>query len=59
MGKEAKEKKPDTPKEKKKQVHIPLIPIPNDAEELEEEMQEVFQEDQVRHKHGATEPERD
>ena len=59
MGEKPKAKEPIEPEEKKKQTHIPLIPMPNDAQELEEEMQEVFQEDQVTHKHGGTEPERD
>jgi hypothetical protein len=59
MGKEGKDKKPKASEEKKKPLHIPLIPIPDDKRELEEEMLEAFQEDQVRHKHGATEPERD
>ncbi len=59
MGEESKEKKSAPPEEKKKQIHIPLIPIPDDSQELEEEMQEAFDEDRVRHKHGQTEPERD
>jgi len=59
MGKESKDKKPVPPEEKKKQTHIPLIPIRDDSQELEEDMQEAFDEDRVRHKHGQTEPERD
>lgn len=59
MGEESKEKKSAPPEEEKKKIHIPLIPILNDSQELEEEMLEVFEEDQVRHKHGKTEPERD
>ncbi|MCI0529732.1 MAG: hypothetical protein L0Y56_20005 [Nitrospira sp.] len=59
MGKESKEKKSVPPEEKKKQIHIPLIPILDDSQELDEEMQKAFEEDQVRHKHGGTEPERD
>ena len=59
MGKESKDKKPVPPEDKKKPVHIPLTPIRDDSQELEEEMQEAFEEDQVRHKHGHTEPERD
>ena len=59
MGKEAKDKKPDASKEKKENVHIPLIPMRDESQELEEEMLEAFQEDQVQHKHGNAEPERD
>ena len=59
MGKEAKDKKPDPSKEKKESVHIPLIPMRDESQELEEEMLEAFQEEQVQHKHGNAEPERD
>ena len=59
MKEKAKEKKPNAPEEKKKPVHIPLIPMPSDQQALDEEMLEVFQEDQVRHKHGNAEPEKD
>lgn len=59
MGEESKKKEPAQPEEKKKQIHIPLIPILDDSQELDEEMQKAFEEDQVRHKHGQTEPERD
>lgn len=59
MSKEAKGKKATKPEDKKKTIHIPLIPMPNEEQELEDEMREMFQEDQVRHKHGSTEPERD
>jgi hypothetical protein len=59
MGKESKDKKANPPGKKEKPIHIPLIPIRDDSQELEEEMQEAFDEDRVRHKHGQTEPERD
>jgi hypothetical protein len=59
MRKEQKSKKAGKPAKKKGEIHIPLVPIPDDAEELEDEMRELFEEDQVTHKHGTTEPERD
>ena len=59
MSQEAKGRKAPGPEDKKETIHIPLVPIPSDEQELEDEMREMFQEDQVRHKHGSTEPERD
>ena len=44
---------PGTPKE------IPLVSVPNDQEMIADEMAELFEEDQVTHKHGNTEPEGD
>jgi len=60
MGKKPDDKKKKKPDKKKgKGMDIPLIPMQSDAQEMEEEMRELFQEDQVTHKHGKTEPERD
>ena len=42
-----------------KKIIIPLISTPSDQENLEEEMEELFNEDKVTHQHGGTEPERD
>jgi hypothetical protein len=38
---------------------IPLVSVPNDQDMIAEEMAELFEEDQVTHKHGGTEPEGD
>ncbi len=44
---------------KKTELKIPLRLIPNETESLEEEMQEIFDEDKIVHRHGSAEPERD
>lgn len=61
MSKEPKhQKKPDSMKtEKKKAIHIPLHVIPSDEGTVDDEMNELFEEDKVKHKHGHSEPERD
>jgi len=38
---------------------IPLVSVPNDREVIADEMAELFEEDQVTHKHGSAEPEGD
>ena len=43
----------------KPRKEIPLISVPNDRDMIAEEMEELFEEDQVTHKHGNTEPEAD
>ncbi len=45
--------------ENEKEFKIPLRLIPNETESLEEEMQEIFDEDKIVHRHGSAEPERD
>lgn len=40
-------------------IEIPLISTPNDQVELEREMEELFNEEKVKHHHGGSEPERD
>jgi anti-sigma28 factor (negative regulator of flagellin synthesis) len=50
-----KEKKPAPPR----RIEIPLISTPNDQMEMEREMEELFNEEKVTHRHGGTEPERD
>jgi len=49
------EKKPAPPR----RIEIPLISTPNDQVEMEREMEELFNEEKVTHRHGGTEPERD
>ena len=46
-------------KKKKKPINIPLSVLPSDDITLDDEMNELFNEDKVTHKHGHTEPERD
>lgn len=54
-----KPKEPDTPKsgKSKPRKEIPLVSVPNDRDLIAEEMAELFEEDQVTHQHGGTEPE--
>ncbi|MHB8482474.1 MAG: hypothetical protein ACYDBV_07040 [Nitrospiria bacterium] len=52
-------KKGDHPPKKPVSLSIPLIKIPNEAELIEEELQDMFDEDKVTHKHGNSEPESD
>jgi len=42
-----------------RRIEIPLISTPNDQVEMEQEMEELFNEEKVKHRHGGTEPERD
>jgi hypothetical protein len=50
---------PDSSKTPKPAKPIPLVSVPNDREMIAEEMAELFEEDQVTHKHGSSEPEAD
>lgn len=62
MSKKQKQnKKPDSMKTepKKKTIHIPLNVIPSDEGTVDDEMNALFEEDKVKHKHGQSEPERD
>ncbi|MBI1821440.1 MAG: hypothetical protein HY036_10200 [Nitrospirae bacterium] len=52
-------KKGEQPPKKPISLSIPLIKVPNEAELLEEELQDMFDEDKVTHKHGNSEPESD
>ena len=47
------EEAPQTRKE------LPLVSVPDDAAQLEEDLADIFEEDQVVHKHGQSEPEGD
>ena len=38
---------------------IPLVSVPDDRDLLAQEMEELFEEDRVTHKHGSSEPEAD
>jgi len=48
------EQKPPPPRKE-----IPLVSVPNDRDLLAQEMEELFEEDRVTHKHGSSEPEAD
>lgn len=43
----------------KKRKEIPLVSVPSDDDAIAEDMAELFEEDQVTHKHGSAEPEGD
>ena len=60
MGEKSK-KKPEASgnKDEKKPVSIPLPILNGNEGALDDEMQEIFDEDKVEHRHGHTEPERD
>jgi hypothetical protein len=68
MSKEADDKpkvdKPDTnegqdPQGPKPRKPIPLVSVPTDRDMIAEEMAELFEEDEVTHQHGSSEPEAD
>ncbi len=64
MSKEIKEQdndkeKSESTEKKTKSAGIPLRLVPNEADEIAEEMQKVFDEDKVVHRHGSSEPESD
>ncbi|UCE63875.1 MAG: hypothetical protein JSU59_01570 [Nitrospirota bacterium] len=46
-------KKPKSPKE------LNVVSVPSDEDMMAEEMAELFEEDQVTHQHGSSEPEGD
>ncbi|WP_447973427.1 hypothetical protein [Nitrospira sp. Kam-Ns4a] len=50
---------PGPDKEPKLRKELPLVSVPDDRALIEEEMAELFEEDQVTHQHGSTEPEGD
>lgn len=54
-------KNPEEEKKKKKNEinTLPLTLIPNKRDEVAEEMQKIFDEDKVVHRHGSSEPESD
>jgi hypothetical protein len=54
-----KDKASNKPTKPKKPQSIPLPLIQNEMENLDREMEELFDEDKVTHKHGSSEPERD
>jgi hypothetical protein len=62
MSKTSKSKNGSDPKKtepKKKGISIPLTVLPSNDGTVDDEMNELFNEDKVKHKHGSAEPERD
>lgn len=59
MSEKPDEKPAKEPKKPADRKIIPLNPVPNDSELLEREMEDLFEEDRVRHRQGSSEPERD
>ena len=57
--KESQSSPPKSKGEPEARKEIPLVSVPNDREMIAEEMAELFEEDEVTHKHGDTEPEAD
>lgn len=55
----AEEPNPDEGKDPKPRKSIPLVSVPNDRDMIAEEMAELFEEDEVTHQHGSSEPEAD
>jgi hypothetical protein len=57
--------KPDSPPQpsdtspSKPRKEIPVVSVPHDDDMIAEEMADLFEEDQVTHKHGNSEPEGD
>ncbi len=51
--------KPEEAKKEKRPTVLPIIQVPNEKEELESEMQDLFNEDKVEHIQGNIEPEAD
>jgi hypothetical protein len=57
MAKQPKDPKPDESKKKKKELDI--VPHPSEQEDISSEMEDLFEEETVKHKHGHAEPEGD
>ena len=52
---EAKEPKAEKPKKKE----LAMVPHPSEDEDISDEMTDLFDEETVKHQHGAAEPEAD
>ena len=50
---------PNPPKKPKAKKDIHVVSVPHDNDVMAEEMAELFEEDQVTHRHGSAEPEGD
>lgn len=49
----------ETSKQKKTAKELNVVSVPSDEDMIAQEMAELFEEDQVTHQHGSTEPEGD
>jgi hypothetical protein len=66
-GKDPKSKKPEPAKsestkpdsEKVKKKELQMVPHPEDEEDISEEMNDLFDEESVKHQHGHADPEGD
>ena len=57
MAKHPKDPEPGEPPKKKKELDI--VPHPSETEDISSEMEDLFEEEIVKHKHGHAEPEGD
>jgi hypothetical protein len=57
MAKQPKDPKPDESKKKKKELDV--VPHPSETEDISDEMEDLFEEEIVKHQHGHAEPEGD
>ncbi len=58
MAKESKEPKEPKPGElPKKKKELDIVPHPSETEDISSEMEDLFEEEIVKHKHGHAEPE--
>jgi len=53
------EPEPDPGEKPKVRKAIPMVSVPDDLDMIAQEMEELFDEDRVTHKHGSSEPEAD
>ena len=56
---ESDDRDPSKEKPAKAKKEIPVVSVPHEDDMIAEEMAELFEEDQVTHKHGSAEPEGD
>lgn len=50
---------PESKQGPKARKEIPLVSVPNDRDNIADEMADLFDEDKVTHQHGSSEPEAD
>lgn len=53
------EPEPGPGEKPKVRKEIPMVSVPDDRDMIAQEMEELFDEDRVTHKHGSSEPEAD
>ena len=47
----------EDPSQPRKELHV--VSVPHDQDQFDQDMADLFEEDQVTHQHGSTEPEGD